>query len=318
MKYILAVDIGGTTCKLAIFNRKLNIIEQWHIPSNTSHRGHYIIEEIVQSFKDHLSALEVTFSDCFGLGVGVPGPVDFEKGVVKGAVNLGWEGDVNLRERFESLTSVKTFIDNDANLAALGEQYKGAGKNHSHVVTLTLGTGVGGGIIVNRELYHGFNGAAGEIGHIKVDLDEKFQCNCGHKGCLETVASATGIVNMSYYYFDKYRNTSLAPLIESGELTSKDVLNEAKNKDELSLFVLNRVGYYAALAISHISVVINPSHFIIGGGVSQAGSILIDSIKSQYPIMTFPPAEEGVEIVLATLGNDAGINGAARLVDLNS
>lgn len=314
MTYILTADIGGTSCKLGIFDQQLEIINKWRVPTGVKNQTD-ILESIVESFQNELDKMESDFEDCIGIGVGVPGPVNFKEGIVNGAVNLGWKGQVNVRKKLNDMTKLEVVVENDANLAALGEQFKGAGKNYSNVAVLTIGTGVGGGIISNRQLMLGYRGASGEVGHLKVDHTERFRCNCGHRGCLETVASATGIVNLCYDFAQEFPDTKLSELIDSGDLTSKDVIQAAQDKDPLALKVLNKVGYYIALGLSYIASVVNPSHFVIGGGVSDAGHVLLDSIISQFPTVTFPPAAEGVHIVLAQLGNDAGIYGAARLVE---
>lgn len=314
MTYILTADIGGTSCKLGVFDQELELVEKWRIPSGVQKQTD-ILKAIAKSFEDQLEKMESSFDECIGLGVGVPGPVNFKEGIVNGAVNLGWKGQVNVRRILSELTNLEVVVDNDANLAALGEQFKGSGKNYSNVAVLTIGTGVGGGIILNRELIHGYKGASGEIGHLKVDHTEKFLCNCGHRGCLETVASATGIVNLCYDMQKEFPDSILSESIDNGSLSSKDVIMAAKEKDPLALKVLNKVGYFIALGLSYISSIVNPSHFVIGGGVSDAGNILLDSIISQFPTVTFPPAADGVNIVLAQLGNDAGIFGAARLVE---
>lgn len=314
MTYILTADIGGTSCKLGIFDQQLEIINKWRVPTGVKNQTD-ILESIVESFQNELDKMESDFEDCIGIGVGVPGPVNFKEGIVNGAVNLGWKGQVNVRKKLNDMTKLEVVVENDANLAALGEQFKGAGKNYSNVAVLTIGTGVGGGIISNRQLMLGYRGASGEVGHLKVDHTERFRCNCGHRGCLETVASATGIVNLCYDFAQEFPDTKLSELVDSGDLTSKDVIQAAQDNDPLALKVLNKVGYYIALGLSYIASVVNPSHFVIGGGVSDAGHVLLDSIISQFPTVTFPPAAEGVHIVLAQLGNDAGIYGAARLVE---
>lgn len=314
MKYVLTADLGGTSCKLGIFDQELELIEKWRIPTGINSETE-LLKEIAVSFENQLEKMESSVDECIGIGIGVPGPVNFKEGIVNGAVNLGWKGKVDVKRILSGFMNLEVIVDNDANLAALGEQYKGAGKNYSNVAVLTIGTGVGGGIILNRELMHGFSGASGEVGHLKVDYTEQFQCNCGHRGCLETVASATGIVNLCYDFQKEFPKSILSELIDAGTLSSRDVITAAGQKDPLALKVLNKVGYFIALGLSYIASVVNPSHFVIGGGVSDAGHILLDSVISQFPTVTFPPAAEGINIVLAELGNDAGIYGAARLVE---
>ena len=314
MAYILAADIGGTSCKLAIFDEQIELVEKWQIKSSMGNHQR-MLEAVATAFEQKLVSMDSSFNECLGLGVGVPGPVNFKEGSVNGAVNLGWDTHVNVAEILHGRTGLSVSVDNDANLAALGEQFKGAGKNYSNVAVLTLGTGVGGGIILNRALIHGHSGASGEVGHMKVDHTEQFLCNCGHRGCLETVASATGIVNLTHVLQEDYPESVLSEKIAADILTSKDVIEAATDKDPLALRVLNKASYYIALGLSYIASTVNPSHFVIGGGVSEAGTILLDSIISQFPSVTFPPAAEHVSIVLAELGNDAGIYGAARLVE---
>lgn len=192
---ILAADVGGTTCKLGIFDNKLERITKWSIQTDISDpSGVVLLKSIYSAFVQKMNELSLKMEDVIGLGIGVPGPVDFESGIVHGAVNLNWPGDVNVRAILSQFVSFPIFVDNDANAAALGEKHKGAGHDADDVVAITLGTGVGGGIISNGKLVHGHNGSGAEIGHFRVDFDQRFACNCGKNGCLETVASATGVV----------------------------------------------------------------------------------------------------------------------------
>lgn len=310
MKHILATDIGGTTCKMGVFTPELELLHKWEIQTDTSDEGVRILENIHQSFRSEGYSPE----DTIGVGLGVPGPVDFNTGILNGAINLNWMHRKPIAAEFESLSSMKAIVDNDANVAALGEQFKGAGMGHKDVVMVTLGTGVGGGVVSNSLLIHGHGGAAGEIGHLLVDYDQRFQCNCGKKGCLETVASATGMKNLAMFYHHEHKGTRLDMAIENGTVSAKMVVEAAQEGDALGLRVIDEVAQYIAIALSHISAVTNPKYFIIGGGVSRAGRILTERIEAHYRPITFPPAYENTEIVMAELGNDAGIYGAARLV----
>ncbi|WP_020008421.1 ROK family glucokinase [Salinicoccus albus] len=315
MSVILAADIGGTTCKLGIFDKHLQLLEKWQVNTDIANNGENILTDIHESFMAKEREVGFSVRESLGAGIGAPGPVNFKDGVLNGGINLNWEGRIPIASRFEKLSGVSTIVDNDANLAALGEQSKGAGHGHADAAMLTLGTGVGGGIVSDGMLIHGFGGAAGEIGHIMVDFKQRFSCNCGKKGCLETVASATGIVNIAEF---KHRHenieTKLADQIEHGTITSKTLMEAAEEGDALAVSTVNEASHYIAIAISSISAVTNPGYIILGGGVSAAGQFLIDRIEKYYRPVTFPPASEGVEIVTAELGNDAGMYGAAKLV----
>ncbi|WP_017548855.1 ROK family glucokinase [Salinicoccus carnicancri] len=314
MSVILAADIGGTSCKLGVFDEELNLIEKWEIPTDISEEGSHILADVLDSFRSKEEILGFKVEECLGTGLGMPGPVDFEKGILNGCINLNIKGKRSIATIFSELSGSAAIVDNDANVAALGEQSKGAGHGHSEVVMITLGTGVGGGVISEGRLIHGTGGSGGEIGHITVDFDGRFQCNCGKKGCLETVASATGMVNLAGYHSDDHENSVLIAAIKEGTLTSKAIVDAAMTGDPLAEFVVEEAARYLAVAMSSISVITNPGYFVFGGGVSRAGRYLTDKIKKYYDSLIFPPAADDVEIVMAELGNDAGMYGAARLV----
>lgn len=315
-KIILAADIGGTTCKLGIFDQQLEQIEKWSIETDTSDTtGYALLKNVYDSFVEHIDNSEFTFSDVLGVGIGVLGPVNFETGEVNGAVNLYWKDTVNVRHIFKQFVDCPVYVDNDANVAALGEKHKGAGQGSDEVVAITLGTGLGGGIISNGEIVHGHNGSGAEIGHFRVDHDQRFKCNCGKSGCIETVASATGVVNLVNFYYPKLTfKSSILQLIKDNEVTAKAVFDAAKAGDQFCIFITERVANYIAYLCSIISVTSNPKYIVLGGGMSTAGLILIENIKTEYHNLTFTPAQQGTEIVQAKLGNDAGITGAAGLI----
>ncbi len=312
---ILAADIGGTTCKLGVLDETLEILHKWEIPTKTENNGESILKNVYDSFVVNAKHKNYKMEDVLGIGLGIPGPIDFKTGVVNGAINLNWHGKINIKEQFEKLSGLPVYVDNDANVATLGEKFKGAGQNEPDVICVTLGTGVGGGIISNNELVHGHNGSGGELGHFKVDFKERFQCNCGKKGCLETVASATGVVNLSYHYYDELQfQTVIEDAMKNRTLQAKMVFDAAKAGDEFATYVIKKVARNLAYALSIFSVVTNPKYIIIGGGVSKAGNFLIQHIEDVYREITFTPATQGTKIVTATLGNDAGIIGAAGLI----
>lgn len=315
-KIILAADIGGTTCKLGIFDQQLEQIEKWSIKTDTSDvTGYALLKNVYESFVEHVDNSDFVFSDVLGVGIGVPGPVNFETGEVNGAVNLYWKETVNVREIFKQFVECPVYVDNDANVAALGEKHKGAGHGADDVVAITLGTGLGGDIISNGEIVHGHNGSGAEIGHFRVDHDQRFKCNCGKSGCIETVASATGVVNLVNFYYPKLTfKSSILQLIKDNQVTAKAVFDAAKAGDQFCIFITERVANYIAYLCSIISVTSNPKYIVLGGGMSTAGLILIENIKTEYHNLTFTPAQQGTEIVQAKLGNDAGITGAAGLI----
>ena len=315
-KKIIGIDLGGTSIKFAILTQEGEIQEKWSIKTNILDEGSHIVEEMIESIQHRLSLLNLSAEDFLGTGMGSPGVVDRVKGTVIGAYNLNWKTLQPVKEQIEKATGIPFFIDNDANVAALGERWMGAGDNQPDVVFMTLGTGVGGGIVAEGKLLHGVAGAAGELGHITVDFDQPIPCTCGKKGCLETVASATGIVNLTRRYADEYAgDAELKKLIDNGEeVTAKTVFDLAKENDELALIVYRNFSRYLGISCANIASVLNPSTIVIGGGVSAAGQFLLDGVQKVYDENTFPQVRTTTKLALATLGNDAGVIGAASLV----
>lgn len=315
-KKIIGVDLGGTSVKLAILTTEGEIQEKWSIKTNILDEGSHIVPDIIDSIKQRFETHGLTKDDFLGVGMGSPGVVDSEAGTVIGAYNLNWKTLQLVKEQFESALGLPFFIDNDANVAALGEQWVGAGNNNPNVVFMTLGTGVGGGVIAAGNLIRGVKGAGGELGHITVDFDEPFACTCGKKGCLETVASATGIVNLSRRYADQYAgDAKLKQMIDDGQdVTAKDVFDLAKEGDDLALIVYRHFSEYLGVACANIAAVLNPAYIVLGGGVSAAGEFLLDGVRKVFAENSFPQIKESTQIVLATRGNDAGVLGAASLV----
>ena len=309
--YAFGVDIGGTTIKMGFFSSDGKFIDHWEIPTHTENNGEKVLPDIARSIRKKLKDNSLTLDELEGVGVGVPGPV-LSDGVVNKCVNLGWDV-VDVRKKLSSLLDgVYVEVGNDANVAALGEQWNGGGKGHDNVVMVTLGTGVGGGIILGGKILAGANGAAGEIGHMKVRDKETAVCGCGKKGCLEQYSSATGVVRLA--------NLSLAanpsvetPLRDLDRITAKDVFDYAKTGDEFSLSIVDIVGKMLGEAIAHITCVVDPDVIVIGGGVSKAGQILLDAIEKHYRPAAFH-ASRDVDFKLAVLGNEAGMYGAVRMV----
>lgn len=315
-KKIIGIDLGGTSVKLAILTTIGEIQEKWSIKTNILDEGSHIVPDIIDSIKHRFETYGLSKEDFLGVGMGSPGVVDSEAGTVIGAYNLNWKTLQLVKDQFESALGLPFFIDNDANVAALGEQWVGAGNNNPNVVFMTLGTGVGGGIIAAGNLIRGVKGAGGELGHITVDFDAPFACTCGKKGCLETVASATGIVNLTRRYAEEYAgDAKLKQLIDDGEeVTAKDVFDLAKEGDDLALIVYRHFSNYLGVACANIAAVLNPAYIVLGGGVSAAGEFLLDGVRNVFADNSFPQIKESTQIVLATRGNDAGVLGAASLV----
>lgn len=310
-KKCIGIDIGGTTVKIGIFEADGVLLEKWEVPTRKEEQGKYILSDVAASILEKLSQMGISKEDVIGAGMGVPGPV-MPDGYVEVCVNLGWKDMNPQKELSQLLNGIPVASGNDANVAALGEMWQGGGKGYRDIVMVTLGTGVGGGVIINETIVAGRHGLGGEIGHIHVRDEETEHCNCGGVGCLEQVASATGIAREA-------RRTMAAKdqpsaMREFGEeITAKDVLDCAKAGDAMALEVMETVARFLGLALSQITLTVDPEAFVIGGGVSKAGQFLIDIIEKYYKKYTAISQNTGV-LTLAKLGNDAGIYGAARLM----
>ena len=309
MKYLYGIDIGGTTVKMGLFGEDGTLKEKWEIKTRTEENGKNILPDIAQAVNDHSKANGFDKEDVIGLGVGVPGAVlEFSK--VNECVNLGW-GSVDVAGELSKLTGCKVKATNDANAAALGQIWMGAAADYNSAVMITLGTGVGGGIIVDGKIIDGSRGYGGEIGHMTVDPFDDRVCNCGKTGCLELYASATGIVYETKKALKDFKEaTSLRDL---DEVTAKDIFDAAKEGDTFAKERVDELGQKLALAAGNIALMVDPEVFVIGGGVSRAGQILLDAVNAHFKKYTFGKAQE-TGFVLATLGNDAGIYGAASLM----
>ena len=308
-KYIFGVDLGGTTVKMGLFLSSGELLHTWEIPTRTEKGGKYILGDIADSVIETLREREISKDDVEGIGIGVPGPVGADGTVFK-CVNLGW-GVFNVADRLQELTGLKVKAGNDANVAALGEMWQGGGKGCYSIVMITLGTGIGGGIILNGEILSGTNGAAGEVGHIPVWDDETEMCGCGKRGCLEQYGSATGIVRVAKRYLKAHDEPSI--LRQYDDFTAKEVCDAAKENDAIAIEILDLVGKTLGKALACISCVVNTEAFVIGGGVSRAGSVLLDPIEKYFKEYAFHAARD-TEFKLATLGNNAGIYGGAKMI----
>ncbi len=305
-KYVFGVDIGGTTVKLGLFDVEGNVLDKWEIPTRTENGGEKILPDIADSIREKMKQIDKDF--VAGVGVGAPGPVD-GKGIVHRAVNLGW-GTFSIKDTLEDLLNMPVMAGNDANVAALGEMWMGGGQGYRDLVVVTLGTGVGGGIIIDGKMLTGATGAGGEIGHIHVNDEEEEICGCGNKGCLEQYSSATGITRLANQLLASSDKDSV---LRGGEVSAKTVFDAVKERDPLAVEVAEKFGKYLGDGLASIACVVNPEAIVIGGGVSKAGEILIDFIRPHYEKNVFHGSRQ-VKFSLATLGNDAGNYGAAKLV----
>lgn len=308
-KYAFGVDIGGTTVKMGLFDGDGNVLDKWEIPTVKDNNGASILPDVARSILAKLKEKEIREEELTGVGVGVPGPMNEEGTILGGAVNLGW-GSFNIPEALGAYIKVPVKAVNDANAAAFGEMWQGGGKGYDSLVAVTLGTGVGGGIIVRGKLLVGAFGAGGEIGHVHLEDAETESCNCGNKGCLEQYASATGIARLA----KRYLETHDTPTVLRGEnISAKTVFDAVKSGDAAAKEIAGQFGDYLGKGLAMVSSVVNPEIFVIGGGVSKAGEILLSYIEPYFRKYAFGKCRE-TKFALAKLGNDAGIFGAAALV----
>ena len=308
-QYGFGVDIGGTTCKIGLFEMSGSLLEKWEIPTNTENGGAAILDDVAEAVLGKMKQKKLTEADVQGIGLGVPGPVGRD-GTVFRCVNLGWDV-INVEKELGGKTGLCVKAGNDANVAALGEMWLGGGNGHTNVLLITLGTGVGGGIIIDGKIVSGFHGAGGEIGHIKMKDQESGTCGCGGHGCLEQYASATGIVRLAKERLACKDTDSVLSSVE--DLTAKAVFDAARDGDETAKELVDELCTMLGTALANIAAVVDPEIFVIGGGVSRAGEILINGIREHYEEKAFHACRT-TEIALATLGNDAGMYGCVRLL----
>ena len=309
-KYCFGIDVGGTTVKMGLFTTEGELLDKWEIPTRKEDGGAYILNDVAASVEAKLAEKNIAKEDVAGAGIGVPGPT-LDTGYVSICVNLGWK-DKNPANELSELLSIPVKAGNDANVAALGEMWKGGGEGYLDVVLLTLGTGVGGGIIINGEIAPSHRGVGGELGHITVNPDEEATCNCGNHGCLEQYASATGVVRIAKKLLVASKEESSLRTLET--VTAKDVFDAAKAGDHLAVEAVEVLGKYLGLVVANVALTVDPDVFVIGGGVSKAGQVLIDVITKYYHNFAKIIGDNKAKVVLAKLGNDAGIYGAARMV----
>ena len=310
-KYAFGVDVGGTTVKLGLFNDKGQVLDKWEIPTVKDNGGEKVLPDIAASIKNKMQEKNISVEELVGVGIGAPGAVDADGYMVNGAVNIGW-GAFDLAETLKKELDLPVTVKagNDANVAALGEMWQGGGKGYSNLVAVTLGTGVGGGIIIDGRILTGTNGAGGEIGHIHIEDNETEVCGCKNKGCLEQYASATGITRLANRRLAKDDAPSM---LRGGEISAKTVFDAVKAGDKVAIEIAEQFGEYLGKGLAAVASVVDPQIFVIGGGVSKAGDILFKYIEPSYKRCAFGPCKQ-TKFALAKLGNDAGIYGAAALV----
>ena len=309
MKYGFGIDLGGTTVKLAYFDENGTMLHKWEIPTDRSDNGSHILPDIAAAVKGYLAEKAICSDSLIGIGIGVPGPVRPD-GTVNKCINLGW-GVFNIEGELSRLTGLPVKAGNDATVAALGECWKGGAQGCDNMVFATLGTGVGGGIVVGGRVIHGIHGAGGEIGHMVLNREETDTCGCGKKGCVEQYCSATGIVRIAKQFLRKSDAPSVLRSIEN--LTCKDVFDAGNEKDSLAGEILEQVYAYMGEFLANICNVVDPEYVVLGGGVSKAGQPLLEGVQRHFGKYVFH-AVSGVKFALATLGNDAGAYGAFKLV----
>lgn len=308
MKYCFGVDIGGTTVKIGLFTTEGELLEKWGIKTRTENHGEAILPDVAESLQNKMQEKNIRKSEVDGIGIGIPAPV-MEDGVVQKTANLGW-GYKEVTREMKELTGLPVAAGNDANMAALGEMWLGAGKGQKNMIMVTLGTGVGGGIMVNGKPLAGSHGAGGEIGHFCVNEEETETCGCGNTGCLEQYASATGISRLARRRLERDDSPSS---LRGSEISAKAVFDALKEGDAVAKEIVEEFGSYLGHALAAIAVITDPSVIVIGGGVSKAGEILLEYVEKYFHEKAFF-ANQDTRFVLAQLGNDAGICGAAKLI----
>ena len=311
-EYAFGIDLGGTTAKVGLFTTSGALLEKWEVPTDTSNAGEHILENLADAIHAKMAEKEITSEQVEGVGIGVPGPVLDSRVVPIICANLGGWGERNVSAQLSGLLDgMKVLVGNDANVAALGEIWMGAAKGCRSAVMVTLGTGVGGGVIVNGKVIDGTHGAGGEIGHITVNRHETAACGCGKHGCLEQYSSATGVVRCMKKLLDENPDTPCT--LRGTEFAAKDVFDAARSGDALATREVDEMTDTLGMALATIAATVDPEMFMVGGGVSRAGEVLFAPLREHFKVYAFKSCRE-TPIVPAILGNDAGIYGSVRLI----
>ena len=311
-EYAFGIDLGGTTAKVGLFTTAGELLEKWEVPTDTSHAGEHILANLAAAIRGKMEEKSLSAQQVEGVGVGVPGPVLDSRIVPIVCANLGGWGDRNVAEDLSALLDgLPVLVGNDANVAALGEIWMGAAKGCRNAVMVTLGTGVGGGVIVNGKVIDGVHGAGGEIGHITVNPHETAVCGCGKRGCLEQYSSATGVVRCMKKLLEEDPDTPC--VLRGTDFAAKDVFDAARSGDVLAAREVDQMTATLGMALANIAAVVDPEMFLVGGGVARAGAVLFDPLVAHYRDTAFRSCRD-IPIKAASLGNDAGIYGAVRLI----
>ena len=306
------LDLGGTTAKVGLFTTSGALLEKWEVPTDTSTAGEHILENLADAIHAKMAEKEIPSEQVEGVGIGVPGPVLDSRIVAIICANLGGWGERNVSAQLSGLLDgMKVLVGNDANVAALGEIWMGTAKGCRSAVMVTLGTGVGGGVIVNGKVIDGAHGAGGEIGHITVNRHETATCGCGKHGCLEQYSSATGVVRCMKKLLDA--NPDTACTLRGKDFEAKDVFDAARAGDALAAREVYEMASTLGMALANIAATTDPEMFMIGGGVARAGEVLFTPLVRHYKEYAFQSCKE-TPIKAASLGNDAGSYGAVRLI----
>ncbi|MFD1397418.1 ROK family glucokinase [Kroppenstedtia eburnea] len=310
-EYFIGIDLGGTSIKLGITDATGHLLHKDEMPTRPAEGAKAGMERMAAGARQLAESAGIAWGDVKGLGLGAPGFLDLAEGKILRLTNIPWE-NVPIRDGLQDLLGIPVVIDNDANVAALGEAWSGAGAGLTDMVLITLGTGVGGGVIAGGRLIHGAGGMAGEVGHIPVEPGG-VPCGCGQQGCLETISSATGLVRLATAAVGAGRATPLKSDVEAGTITTRDIVNAAREGDPVALEVIDTAVDALARVMAILTLVNNPAAFVIGGGVSGAGETLFTPLRRAFGRHALPDVARGVQIIPAQLGNDAGMIGAAGL-----
>lgn len=311
-EYAFGIDLGGTTAKIGLFTTTGDLLEKWEVPTDTSDQGVRILPNLAAAVQDKMVQRSLRPDQIEGVGLGVPGPVQDSSVVAIVCANLGGWGDCDAGAQLSQLLGgLRVQVGNDANVAALGEIWMGAAKGCRSAVMVTLGTGVGGGVVADGKLIEGAHGAGGEIGHITVNPQEPAQCGCGKHGCLEQYSSATGVVRCMNKLLEQ--NPDVPCTLRGRDFAAKDVFDAARSGDKLAQQEVEDMTLTLALALGNIAAITDPEMFLVGGGVARAGDVLLEPLSRHYQANAFLSCRN-TPIRLASLGNDAGIYGAVRLI----
>ena len=311
----IGIDVGGTNVKIALVDTKGKIVYSNSVPTRAEMGYEYTVNNIKQAIYDLLKETKLTTKDIEGIGFGFPGQVDYKAGIVRNAPNIpGWV-EVPIAKLIEDEFKVPTRVDNDVRCAALGELKYGAGKGCENLICITVGTGIGSGLILNGKLVRGASNAAGEIGHIKLQMNDGPICGCGDTGCLEAFASGPSIVAMAEEYIKGGKSTKFREMASGGQITPYIVCEAAKAGDPVAQRIFTIMGEYIGIGLASVVNLLNPERIIIGGGVADAGDLLLAPLTETLKKRAMKIAGSAVEVVPAQLGNTAGVIGSSLLIE---